>query len=147
MAELLLHADIRPDDCLLVAGTASWPWLAGLLEGTRIVLGTATAASLLAMVAEESASILVAPAQMLAEAAFQRLRHRPNLAELRTIIATGGPLSPEGRARIYTWVKPDVLLLARSGDTLWGNPLEPVYSRPAATPSFLTQPPSAQATH
>jgi hypothetical protein len=99
------------------------------------------------MVAEESASILVAPAQMLAEAAFQRLRHRPNLAELRTIIATGGPLSPEGRARIYTWVKPDVLLLARSGDTLWGNPLEPVYSRPAATPSFLTQPPSAQATH
>ena len=33
-AELLLHADLRPDDRLLVLGPA-WPWLVALLEGLR----------------------------------------------------------------------------------------------------------------
>ena len=101
---------------------------------------------LLATAAEERATVLVAPAQTLAEAAFQRPRRRPNLASLRTIVATGGPLSPEGRRRIYTWVKSDLMLLARTGDTFWGNPLEPVLARPPATPALLTPPASAPAT-
>lgn len=142
MAELLLHADLRPDDRLLVCGPA-WPWLAALLERTTIILATPT--DLLATAAAERASVLVAPAQALAEAAFQRPRRRPDLSALRTIIATGGPLSPEGRRRIYTWVKADLMLLARTGDTLWGNPLEPVLAQPPATPAFLTPPPSAPA--
>jgi hypothetical protein len=142
MAELLLHADLRPDDGLLVVG-ATWPWLAALLEGTTVIV--AAPADLLASAAEERATVLVAPAQMLGEAAFHRARRRPDLAALRTIIATGGPLSPEGRTRIYTWVKSDVLLLARSGDTFWGNPLEPVLARPPATPAFLTPRPSGPA--
>ena len=69
-----------------------------------------------------------------------------DLADLRTIIATGGPLSPEGRRRVYTWVKSDLMLLARTGDTFWGNPLEPVLAQPPATPAFLTPPASAPAT-
>jgi hypothetical protein len=145
LADLLLHADLRSDDRLLVAGNASWPWLATLLEGTTVILAAATPATLLATAAEEDATVLVAPAQALAEAAFQRARHRPNLGRLRTIIATGGPLSPEGRTRIYTWIKSDLMLLARTGDTLWGNPLEPVYAHPAATPGFFTPPASAPA--
>jgi hypothetical protein len=145
LADLLLHADLRPDDRLLVVGPA-WPWLAALLEGTAIIFAAAAPATLLATTAAERASVLVAPAQILAEAAFQRPRRRPDLAQLRTIIATGGPLSPEGRRRIYTWVKSDLMLLARTGDTLWGNPLEPVLVRPLATPAFLTPPPSAPAT-
>ena len=100
----------------------------------------------LATAAEEQATVLVAPAQLLAEAAFQRARSRPNLATLRTIVATGGPLSPEGRARIYTWIKSDLMLLARTGDTAWGNPLEPVLARPPATAALLTPPPSVPAT-
>jgi hypothetical protein len=142
LADLLLHADLRPDDRLLVAGSAAWPWLAALLEGATVILATATAATLLATTADEAATVLVAPAQALAEAAFQRARHRPNLGRLRTIIATGGPLSPEGRTRIYTWIKSDLMLLARTGDTFWGNPLEPVYARPAASPGFFTPPAS-----
>jgi len=142
LAELLLHADLRPDDRLLVVGS-SWPWLAALLERTTVLL--AAPPDVLATAAEERATVLVAPAQTLAEAAFQRRGPRPDLAYLRTIIATGGPLSPEGRMRIYTWVKSDVMLLARSGDTLWGNPLEPVLTRPPATPAFLTPPASAPA--
>jgi hypothetical protein len=145
LAELLLHADLRPDDRLLVANATPWPWLAALLEGTTVILTAATPATLLTIAAEERATVLVATAQTLTEAAFQRARLRPNLAQLRTIVATGGPLSPEGRTRVYTWIKADLLLLARTGDTFWGNPLEPVYARPAATPAFLTPPPSAPA--
>jgi acyl-coenzyme A synthetase/AMP-(fatty) acid ligase len=130
---------------LLVIGPA-WPWLAGLLEGTTVILAAATAATILATAAEERATVLVAPAQTLAEAAFRRARHRPNLADLRTIIADGGPLSPEGRTRIYTWIKADLMLLARTGDTLWGNPLEPVDTRPIATPGLFTPPPATPAT-
>ena len=144
LAELLLHADVRPDDRLMVVGPA-WPWLAALLEGTTIILAAAKPAALLAIAAEEQATVLVAPAQTLAEAAFQRPRQRPNLVHLRAIIATGGPLSPEGRTRIYTWIKSDLMLLARTGDTFWGNPLEPVYARPAASPGFLTPPASTPA--
>jgi hypothetical protein len=145
LAELLLHADLRPDDRLMVVG-AAWPWLAVLLEGTTIILSAASPGAVLATAAEERATALVAPAQVLAEAAFQRARRRPHLAHLRTIVATGGPLSPEGRRRVYTWIKSDVLLLARTGDTFWGNPLEPVLVQPPATPAFLTPPALAPAT-
>jgi hypothetical protein len=146
LAELLLHADLRPDDRLLVAGTPAWPWLAALLEGTVVILAAPAADRLLTTTADEAATVLVAPAQALAEAAFQRTRSRPYLARLRLIVASGGPLSPEGRTRIYTWVKSDVMLLARTGDTLWGNPLEPVVARPLASPGFLTPPASGPAT-
>jgi hypothetical protein len=144
LAELLLHADVRPDDRLLVVG-AAWPWLASLLEGTTVILAAPAAATLLATAAEERATVLVAPAQALAEAAFQRARRRPHLADLRMIVASGGPLSPEGRRRVYTWIKSDLLLLARTGDTFWGNPLEPVLVQPPATPAFLTPPASTPA--
>ena len=144
LADTLLHADVRPDDRLLVSG-AVWPWRAAELLGATFVTAPA-AADLLTTAATERATILVAAATMLAEAAFRRPSRRPDLSSLRTIIATGGPLSPEGRRRIYTWVKSDVMLLARTGDTFWGNPLEPVLAQPPATPAFLTPPPSGPAT-
>ena len=135
IAELSLHADLRPDDRLLVLGP-SWPWIAAENEGTAMVF-TATRDPLDAA-AEERATVLVSPAQALAAAAFQRPGRRPDLSPLRTIIATGGPLSPAARRRVYAWVKADVMLLARTGDTFWGNPLEPVLAQPPATPAFLT---------
>ena len=98
---------------------------------------TSGGTDLLDQAADASASVLVAPAQVIAEAAFQHPQ-RPDLSALRTIIATGGPMSPEARRRIYTWVKADVMLLARSGDAFWGNPLEPVLAQPQATPAFLS---------
>jgi len=145
LAEILLHADLRPDDRVLVVGLA-WPWLAALVQGTAVILAAPTAADLLPVAAEERATVVVSPATLLAEAAFQRPRRRPNLGCLRAIVATGGPLSPEGSRRIYTWVKSDLMLLARTGDTFWGNPLEPVLARPPAAPAFLTPPVSAPAT-
>jgi hypothetical protein len=123
LADCLLFADVRPDDRLFAAEPDCPDPLAGA--------------------AREQATILLAPAKSLAGAAFRRTT-RPDLADLRTIIATGGPMSPEARRRIYTWVKADVMLLARAGDTYWGNPLDPVLARPPATPAFLTQRPSAR---
>ena len=122
--DVLLFADLRADDTLLVI--------------------TSDAADPLDQAAETAASVLIAPARAIAEAAFPRQR-RLDLSELRTIIATGGPMSPEARRRIYTWVKADVMLLARSGDTFWGNPLEPVLARPPATPAFPTPRPATPA--
>jgi hypothetical protein len=119
IADTLLHADIRPDDRLQVCGVA-WPWRAAELLGAAVVIASAGT-------------------DLLTTAATER-------ASLRTIIATGGPLSPEGRRRIYTWIKSDLMLLARTGDTFWGNPLEPVLAHPPATPAFLTPPPSGPAT-
>jgi hypothetical protein len=137
VAELLLHTDVRPDDRLLVSGNP-WPWIASLLERTTVIV--ASSSDLLGTAEAERATILVGSAGILANTAFPRPGRRHQLGDLRTIIATGGPLSPEGRRRIYTWVKADVMLLARSGDTLWGNPLEPVLARPIGTPAFFTPP-------
>jgi len=122
LAGRLLFADLRPDDRLCEQGP--------------------DCPDPLSRAAEDRATVLVAPAQTLTNAAFQR-PVRPNLARLRTIIATGGPMSPEARRRVYTWVKADVMLLASAGDTYWGNPLEPVLAQPPATPAFLTPRPSA----
>ena len=134
-AEALLLADLRPDDQVVVLGPAR-PWLAAQRDGTAFFPASGDP---LAATARVQGSVLIAPAQVLAEAAFRRAE-RPDLSSLRTIVATGGPLSPEGRRRIYTWIKRDLMLLARTGDTYWGNPLDPVLARPAASPAFLMPP-------
>ncbi|HTI80201.1 MAG TPA: hypothetical protein VL614_07090 [Acetobacteraceae bacterium] len=123
LADGLLFKDLRPGDRLLAVETGE--------------------AEPFARAADESASVLVAPAELLSTSAFPR-PGRANLAGLRTIIATGSPMSPEARRRIYTWVKADVMLLAHTGNTYWGNPLDPVLARPPATPAFLTPRPSAR---
>ncbi len=144
-AEVLLHADIRPDDVVLVATGTAWPWRIAAVQGTKIVLADAPRpADLFPSAADARASVLIADATTLANAAFQRPGRRPDLSALRSIIATGGPLAPAARIRLYTWVKADLLLLARAGDSLWGSPLEPVRTDPGA-PLSLFRPPSVRA--
>ena len=126
LADLLLHQDIRPDDRVLVAANPSWPSLAALLEGATVIFYAGRPDRLMAAVAEEQASVLVAPAAWLADLSFQRSVNRPDLRALRSIVITGGPLAPEARIRVSTWIKPNLMLLARAGETIWGNPLEPV---------------------
>lgn len=145
-AEVLLHADMRPNDRVLVAAGPPWPWLLALRHRTQLVLAPPPSpAALLAVAAEEQATILVADAGAVPDAAFQRAGERPNLSRLRCIIALGGPLAPEARARIYTWLKSDVLLLARAGDRLWGSALDPVPARPGPPLSFFRPPPAVPA--
>lgn len=141
-AEVLLHADTRPDDVILVTSGTDWPWRIVARHGTKIVL--ANPPDLFASAAESRASVLVADATTLAGAAFQRPGRRPDLSALRSIIAIGGPLASPARVRLYTWVKPGLLLLARAGDSLWGSPLDPVRAE-AGAPLRLFRPPSAPA--
>jgi hypothetical protein len=144
LAEVLLHADLRPDDRVLVAAGPSWPWLVALRQGTTIILAEPPAsAELLAAAAGEGATVLIADAMALPDAAFQRAGSRPDLSRLRCILALGGPLAPEARVRIYTWLKPDVLLLARAGDRMWGSALDPVPARPGPPLRFFRPPPAA----
>ncbi len=137
LADLLLHQDIRPDDRVLIAGNPSWPVLAALLEGATILFHAGRPDRLLAAAAEEQASVLVAPAAWLADLSFQRSVPRPDLRALRSIVSTGGPLAPEARIRVSTWIRPNLMLLARAGETIWGNPLEPVRVRPSPSPALF----------
>ncbi len=142
-AGLLLHLDLRPDDMLLVAGASDWP------GATRHVasLGRHAGApeNLLHAAADTGASVLVAPAARLDRVAFRLGAGRHDLSRLRLVVALGGPMAANVRVRFYTWVKPDLMLLARAGDTLWGDPLSPVLRTPPAQPALgvaLRPPPS-----
>jgi hypothetical protein len=137
LADLLLYQDIRPDDRVLLAASPSWPALAMLLEGTTVIFYAGRPDRLLAAAAEEQATVFVAPASWMADLSFQRTVPRPDLRALRSIVLTGGPLAPEARIRVSTWIKPNLMLLARAGDTIWGNPLEPVLAKPRSSPALF----------
>lgn len=138
VADVLLHADLRPDDRVLIAAGPAWPWQVALDQGTEILTeGPLPPAALLARTAGERASVLVADAASLSEAAFQRPGVRPDLSCLRSIVALGGALAPEVRVRIHTWVKADLLLLARAGDRMWGSALGPVRAHPGQPLCFF----------
>ena len=134
LADALLHADLRPDDRVLIAGS-HWPWLSAVIQGSTLILAPPT--NVLSVAAEERVTVIIAPAAVVAQAAFRRPGERPDLSVLRAILVTGGPMSPEERVRVYTWIKSDMMLLGRSGDTIWGNPLEPVLPRPPAQPGLF----------
>lgn len=135
LADLLLFLDIRPDDVLLVADAQPWPWQAATDTGAILHRHTSGAATVLEQAATLQASVLAVPAQWLDSGSFQR-RQRLDLRALRTIITLGGPLSAEAAGRIYAWVKPNVVLLARAGDRVWGDPLGPVLAKPAFAPGL-----------
>jgi hypothetical protein len=66
-ALLLLEADLRPDDCVLLAAGGAWPWAFALREGAVLVDASGeSAARLRQAVAEERPRILVASSDMLA---------------------------------------------------------------------------------
>lgn len=137
LADLLLYQDIRPDDRVLLAASPSWPALAMLLEGTTVIFYAGRPDRLLATTAGEQATVFVAPASWMADLSFARTVPRPDLRALRSIVLTGGPLAPEARIRVSTWIKPNLMLLARAGDTIWGNPLEPVLAKPRSGPALF----------
>ncbi len=134
-ADMLLFLDARPDDVLLVADAQPWPWQAASELGIALHRHTGAPGAVLEAAMELRASILAVPASWLDSLSFQR-RQRLDLRALRSIVTLGGPLSAEASGRIYAWVKPDVMLLARAGDRVWGDPLGPVLSRPVLSPGL-----------
>ena len=135
LADLLLFLDVRRDDILLVADAQPWPWQAAEGSGTTLIRHTDGPATALEHAASSRATVLAVPAPWLDTGSFQR-RQRLDLRALRTIVTLGGPLSAEAAGRIYAWVKSDVVLLARAGDRVWGDPLGPVLAKPVLSPGI-----------
>ena len=137
LAELLLFLDVRPDDRLLVADAQEFPW--GALEhtGATMTRYAGAPAAVLEAAADSGATILAVPAPWLDTGSFQR-RQRLDLRHLRTILTLGGPLSVEAAGRIYAWVKPNVMLLGRAGDRVWGDPIGPVRAKNGYTPALAS---------
>jgi hypothetical protein len=62
LAAVLLEADLRPDDRVLVAGIRPWPWLAARTQGISVLLaGAVTAGTLRAAADADGASVVAAP--------------------------------------------------------------------------------------
>jgi len=132
LADLLLFLDIRPDDVALVADAQPLPWQ---YAGDVLRRYAGGPGEVLEQAAAQKATVLAVPAAWLDSGSFQR-RQRLDLRALRTIVTLGGPLSAEAAGRIYAWVKSDILLLARAGDRVWGDPLGPVLSKPMMAPGI-----------
>ena len=66
LARVLLDADLRPDDRVIVAGTEPDPWVLARAQGTAVTLWTGTASEpLSAAVAAARATVVIAPAALL----------------------------------------------------------------------------------
>jgi acetoacetyl-CoA synthetase len=144
LKELALHTDLGEDDRLCyftTCGWMMWNWMASALAlGTRLVLFDGspfhpTPAVLWDVLAEEGVTAFGTSAKYLSalEKAGMEPAKTHDLGELRTILSTGSPLSPESFDYVYRAVKPDLQLASISGGTdivscfALGNPLLPVY--------------------
>ena len=143
-----LHLDLRPGDLFMWPVSTAWVvWniqVMALTVGATIMLydgavnGPAPGGDpgyLWDVVARAQVTVLGAGAAYFANCLKAGLcpRERADLAALRTVIATGSPLSSDCYRWIYRDVKPDIWLANISGGTeiagafLVGNPTLPVY--------------------
>lgn len=141
--ELLLHADIQPDDTFFyftTTGWMMWNWLAsGLLTGARLVLfegspGYPDLDVCWALAEREGVSHFGTSAKFLGGCRKTGLTpgQTHNLSALRVIFSTGSPLQPEDYDWVYRHVGKNLLLASISGGTdicgcfVGGAPIIPV---------------------
>lgn len=139
--ELLLHTDIKREDCFLfytTCGWMMWNWMvSGLALGTTVILYEGAPIFprpnyLLHLVRQHKVTVFGASAAYFATLAAEGV-HADDLPDLKTILSTGSPLLPEQFDYIYTHIKQDVCLSSISGGTdiiscfVLGNPTLPVY--------------------
>lgn len=144
LKELRLHTDINRDDTLFyftTCGWMMWNWLvSGLACGCTVVLydGSPFADNgrrLIDAIDDEEISVFGTSAKFIAslEKAGIKPRETHELRYLKTILATGSPLSHESFEYIYRDFKADVCLSSISGGTdiiscfVLGNPALPAY--------------------
>ena len=144
LKELVLHTDVKREDRIFyytTCGWMMWNWLiSSLAVGAAVVLydGSPTwpdGNALWNLADEIGISIFGTSAKWIDATAKMGVRpgETHKLAALKTILATGSPLSPESFDYIYRDVKERVLLSSISGGTdiiscfALGNPLMPVW--------------------
>jgi acetoacetyl-CoA synthetase len=144
LKEHALHTDISRDDRVFyftTCGWMMWNWLVGALaSGATLVLydGAPLAprpSVLWDMAEQEGVTVFGTSAKYLAlcekESLHPAVTH--DLARLRAILSTGGPLAMHSFDYVYERVKRDVHLASISGGTdliscfALGNPVAPVY--------------------
>jgi acetoacetyl-CoA synthetase len=144
LKELVLHTDLGPEDRIIyltTCGWMMWNWLVSALAcGSTIVLYDGhpfhpDPSALWRFVEEEKITVFGASARYLASLQGSGVRptEQFDLANLRTILSTGSPLSPDGFSFVYRDIKADLQLASISGGTdlngcfALGNPTGPVY--------------------
>jgi acetoacetyl-CoA synthetase len=144
LKELVLHSDVKGGDRIFYYTTCAWMmwnWLvSGLAAGATIVLYDGSAmhprpASLFDLADAEKITAFGVSAKYLSaiEKAGVEPAQTHDLADLRTILSTGSPLSAGGFEYVYNSVKHDVCLSSISGGTdiiscfALGNPIAPVH--------------------
>ena len=145
LKEHRLHTDVKPDDTLFyftTCGWMMWNWLiSGLASGCAIVLYDGSPfhprrSELIDLIEAEGITVFGVSAKYLS--ALEKFGVKPreshHLPQLRSVLSTGSPLSPESFHYVYRDFKADVALASISGGTdivscfALGNPLLPIYA-------------------
>ncbi len=143
LKELVLHTNLKRDDCIFyftTCGWMMWNWLvSSLAVGAKLLLFDGFPfhpgpGRLFDLAQQEGVTVFGVSARYLAavEKAGVKPAQSHDLAFMRTILSTGSPLLEENYDYVYREVKPDVQLCSISGGTdivscfALGNPLLPV---------------------
>jgi len=144
LKELILHTDLKRDDCIFyytTCGWMMWNWLvSSLAVGAKVVLYDGAPLSpapdaLWGMVDRERITVFGTSAKYLAmlEKAGAEPGKNHDLSRLKAILSTGSPLADHSFDYVYSKIKSDVHLASISGGSdiiscfVLGNPILPVY--------------------
>src|SRR5712671_6040321 len=153
LKELILHTDLKREDCIFyytTCGWMMWNWLvSSLAVGVKVVLYdgaplSPTPGMLWDMVDQEGITVFGTSAKYLAllEKSGAEPRKSHDLSKLKTILSTGSPLADHSFDYVYRKIKTDVHLASISGGSdiiscfVLGNPIMPVYRGEIQTPGL-----------
>jgi len=153
LKELILHTDLKREDCIFyytTCGWMMWNWLVSALAvGVKVVLYDGAPLSptpniLWDMVVAEGITVFGTSAKYLAllEKAGALPRKSHDLSKLKAILSTGSPLPDNSFDYVYSKIKADVHLASISGGSdiiscfVLGNPILPVYRGEIQTPGL-----------
>lgn len=153
LKELILHTDLKREDCIFyytTCGWMMWNWLvSSLAVGSKVVLydGAPLAPSadfLWEMAEREEVTVFGTSAKYLAMLEKSGVEPSSNhdLSRLKAILSTGSPLAHHSFDYVYSKIKRDVHLASISGGSdiiscfVLGNPILPVYRGEIQTPGL-----------
>ena len=153
LKELILHTDLKREDCIFyytTCGWMMWNWLlSSLAVGVKIVLYDGAPLSpkpeiLWDMAEKEGITVFGTSAKYLAllEKSATEPGKTHDLSTLKAILSTGSPLPHNSFDYVYKKIKTDVHLASISGGSdiiscfVLGNPILPVYRGEIQTPGL-----------
>ena len=153
LKELILHTDLKREDCIFyytTCGWMMWNWLvSSLAVGSKVVLydGAPLAPSpdfLWQMAEKEQVTVFGTSAKYLAllEKSGVEPGKTHDLSQLKAVLSTGSPLAHHSFDYVYSKIKRDVHLASISGGSdiiscfVLGNPILPVYRGEIQTPGL-----------